>query len=195
MRALARQAWRLAALTATAGLAAPAHAAGAGGGMPQLDPSGFVPQLVWLVITFVALYLVMARVALPRIAQVLEERQTRVAHDLDEAERLKAETEKAIADYEAALAKARASAQAVLGAARQELNAAAARARTDLDAQLAEQAKAAESRIAEAKRQALAGLGGLAAGVARDVVARLGGGAADEAAVQRAVGAALAGGR
>jgi F-type H+-transporting ATPase subunit b len=78
--------------------------------MPQLEIADFAPQLIWLTITFVTLYLVMARIALPRIGAVIEERRDRIADDLDQAEQLKQKTEKAIAAYEQALAQSRAEA-------------------------------------------------------------------------------------
>lgn len=180
-----------AALTASAALAAE----GSSGGMPQLEPSGFAPQLVWLVITFAVLYLVMARVALPRIAEVLEERQTRISHDLDEAERLKKETEKAIADYEAALGQARAQAQAVAGATRARVGAEAGKAKAELDARLADEGKAAEARILAARDQAIAGIGAAAEDITRAVVRQLLGTEADANAVRAAVQAAAKGGR
>ena len=71
------------------------------------DSSKFEAQLVWLAITFIILYVVISRMALPRIGEVLEERQDRIQRDMDEANRLKEETDKAIANYEEALATAR----------------------------------------------------------------------------------------
>ena len=82
-----------------------------GGGLPQLDAHTFAPQLFWLVLTFVALYFILSKVALPRIGEVLEERADRIARDLGAAQRLKDDTDKALADYEKALADARHSGQ------------------------------------------------------------------------------------
>ncbi|HRD78672.1 MAG TPA: F0F1 ATP synthase subunit B', partial [Hyphomicrobiaceae bacterium] len=78
-----------------------AAAAGAkdAGGMPQFNPEHFVPQLFWLIVSFTLLYLLLSRIALPRIGQVIEERQDRVRRDLDEANRMKSDTEKALAAY------------------------------------------------------------------------------------------------
>src|SRR3546814_8652286 len=85
-------------------------------------------------ITFVVLYLLMAKVALPRVAGVLDERKKRLDHDLEEAARLKRETEQAIAEYEQALASARNKAQAIAGDARARMTAAAAAVRAKVEA-------------------------------------------------------------
>ena len=81
--------------------------------MPQLDITTFIPQLFWLIITFVTLYLIMSMVILPKIADVLEQRQDRIASDIQEAERLKLDAEIALKDYESVLFKARESAQEI----------------------------------------------------------------------------------
>lgn len=160
--------------------------------MPQLETATFLPQLVWLLITFVLLYLLMAKVALPRVAAVIDERKRRIDHDLEEAARLKRETEKAIAEYEQALAQARAKAQAIAGDTRAKISADAAASRAKVEAEIAEQTKAAEARILAAKQQALSQLQSVAAGAAADVVSRLSGTAPAADAVDAAVAQALA---
>ena len=160
--------------------------------MPQLETATFLPQLVWLLITFALLYLLMAKVALPRVAAVIDERKRRLDQDLAEAARLKRETEKAIAEYEQALATARAKAQAIAGEARTQIAADSAAMRSKVEAEIAGQTKTAEGRIAAAKQQALASLTSVAAGAAADVVARLSGTAPSGEAVNTAVAQALA---
>lgn len=159
--------------------------------MPQLDTATFLPQLVWLLITFGLLYILMAKVALPRVAAVVDERKKRLDHDLEEAARLKRETEKAIAEYEQALAQARTRAQAIAGDARTRLSADAAAERTKVEAEIGAQTKAAEARIVASKQQALTALKSVAAEAAADVVARLSGTAPAADAVDAAVGKAL----
>src|SRR5262245_48165186 len=80
---------------------------------PPLDPSSFVPQLFWLAVAFGLLYLLVKRVALPRVGDVIEERRERIDRDLAKAENLKSETEQALASYERALGEARAEASAI----------------------------------------------------------------------------------
>lgn len=179
---------------ALAGLAAAIASAIGGGaasaqgaGMPQLNPAGFMPQLVWLGIVFVALYLLMRFVALPRITQVLEERQSRIAHDLDDAEQLKREADKAKADYEAQIAAGRAKAQALAIESRQHVNAQVARQRASQDAAAAEASKAADAAIAAATVKAMANADSVAADLARALAQRLAGIDLDPATVRAAV--------
>jgi F-type H+-transporting ATPase subunit b len=141
--------------------------------MPQLIVPDFVPQIVWLVITFAALYLIMARVALPRIAEVLEERHDRIADDLERAESLKEEAERAIAAFEEALAQARAAAQAIGQAARDELVAEIDKRRSEVEGDLAARAGEAEARIGAARHEALAAVAEIAIDGALAATARL----------------------
>lgn len=160
--------------------------------MPQLEFADYAPQLIWLVITFGVLYLVMARVALPRIGGVIEDRRNRIAEDIDSAERLKLEAEEALKAYEAALAEARAKAVAIAAETRDRLNAEVEAERAKLEAELEAQLEAAEARIRETQEQAQAEVRGIAADVAADLIAALNGTTPDRAKVEAAVDAALA---
>jgi F-type H+-transporting ATPase subunit b len=141
--------------------------------MPQFDLNTFPPQLIWLAITFVVMYLLMARVALPRVADVLETRQDRIADDLDQAEQLKQQAEKVMAEYEAALAEARAEAQAILAKSAADAAAAADRRSAEVTERLGNQANEATKRIAAAKADALAELKDVATELAKAAADRL----------------------
>jgi F-type H+-transporting ATPase subunit b len=159
--------------------------------MPQLDYLDWAPQLVWLAISFAALYLIMARLALPRIATVLEERRDRIATDLDQAEQLKKQTEEAIAAYEQALAEARARAHAIAQETRDKLGAEVEAERAEVEATLAETLAEAEARIQASKDTALAHVDEVAAETAEMIVKQLVGGKVTKAEVKSAVGKAL----
>ncbi len=141
--------------------------------MPQLNIADFPPQLVWLVISFVILYIAMAKIAVPRISEVLESRQDRIARDLDEAKRLSDESEKAKADYEAALEEARAKAHGMVSELKSDIAKSQAASQADLEAKLAENAKAAEAGIASAKETALSNVRTIAGEAAKAAVAKL----------------------
>lgn len=141
--------------------------------MPQLDPSNYAGQIFWLVITFVALYWVLVRLALPRVAEVLEARQRKIDDDLDRAAAAKQEAEKVLAAYDRRMAEGRAEALGLLRQASDEMAAEAAKRHEALAGKLAEDVKAAEARILEAKTAAVRGIGEVAAEVAQSAARRL----------------------
>jgi F-type H+-transporting ATPase subunit b len=149
------------------------HPAGGRGPFPPFNKQTFPSQLLWLTLTFVALYLLMARIALPRIDSILERRRQRIAGDLAEALRLKGESDAAIASYEKSLAEARARAQALINDSRQQQAAEAEAARKALDATLNARIAQAERSIAETKSAAMANVRGIATGAAAAIVERL----------------------
>jgi F-type H+-transporting ATPase subunit b len=165
--------------------AAPADAHGATGThasteahsevFPPFDPASFGGQLLWLAITFAALYFLMSRVALPRIGSILETRRTRIEGDLKEAERLRQETEKAAAAYEAALAEARKNAHGIAEETRAGIKADIDGRRADVEATLSKRVSEAEARIQADKDAALANVGGIAAETAQALVAKISG--------------------
>jgi len=155
--------------------------------MPQLAVDTFSPQIIWLAISFAALYLLMARVALPRIAEVLEERQDRIATDLEQAEKLRDGARAAQTAYEAALAEARSEAHAMAAEARERAAAEAAARAAESNSRLKARIAEAEARIARAKAGAVANLRAAAGDIARAATARLIGVEIDAAAAARAL--------
>src|SRR5690606_6291422 len=149
------------------------------GVFPPFDATTFPSQLLWLAITFAALYFVMKKVALPRIGDILEERRDRIEGDLAEAERLRQKTDQAIASYEAALAEARSNAHTIAEAARAENKSKLEAARAKVEANLAKKVTEAEARIAETKTEALGHVDEIATETAQAVVAQLVGNVSD----------------
>ncbi|MFY9210177.1 MAG: F0F1 ATP synthase subunit B' [Aestuariivita sp.] len=147
----------------------------AGPGMPQLDFSTFPNQIFWLVLTLVAIYLILSRVALPRIGAVLAERQGTITNDIAKAEDLKQQAVEAEEAYNRALAEARSEAQRISAEARAEIQAdldeAIAKADAEISARSAESAKA----IAEIRAGALESVREVAKDTALEIVAAMGG--------------------
>lgn len=141
--------------------------------MPQFWAEYFSPQLVWLVISFAVLYVLMAKVALPRVADVLEGRQDRIASDLDQAKQLQEQAEKVIAQYESALAEARSEAQGMLAQVAAEAKAKAEQRNTEVAERLHRESSAASERIEAAKTEALSDLQGVARDIAQAAAERL----------------------
>ncbi|CUA94722.1 F0F1 ATP synthase subunit B [Pannonibacter indicus] len=133
-----------------------------GAGFPPFDPTHFVSQLFWLFVTFLIFYWIMKNVALPRIAGILEDRHDRIAGDLSEAERLKRETDEAIAAYEQALSEARARARAIAQDTREKLKAETDARRATAEQGLAAKLAEADAHISSIKDKALAQVGEIA---------------------------------
>ena len=161
--------------------------------MPQLDPAGFLPQLFWLAVTFLVLYLLMKRFAVPQVGRAIDARRQLLDSDLGRAGALKAEAETLLAGYERALATARADAQARLRETAERMAAEAAERQRGLAATLAEQVAVAERRIAAARDDALGDIRGIAVDVGRNVVEKLTGSAPNAGEMAAAVEGALAG--
>ena len=158
--------------------------------MPQLNPLDWAPQLIWLVITFGILYLLMKWVALPKIGSVIEMRQGRIAGDLEAADKLRRETQEAIAAYEQALAEAKARAHGIAQEARNKLKDEVAAERAALERDLVAKSAEAEARILEAKVSALKDVNAVASETAAEIVRRLIGIAPAKPEVDLAVAAA-----
>jgi F-type H+-transporting ATPase subunit b len=159
--------------------------------MPQLDIATFAPQLIWLAIIFIALYLVMTRVGLPQVGGILAQRRQRLDGDLAKAAQMKDEAAAVIASYERALATARADAQAMVRETTERLNAEAAKRQHELAQALAAETARAESRIEAAKHEALAGLREVAIEVAQAASLKVAGVPLDRANAGAAVDAVL----
>jgi len=161
------------------------------GGMPQLDFSTYAPQLIWLLITFGVLYLLMSRVALPRVGQALEARRDHIANDLDQAAQFREETDAAIQGYETALAEARAKAHTIAAETRDALGRETDDLRDALETDLDQKLAQADERIAATKRDAMRNVQDIATDVATAVVAQLGVSGVDPAKITHAVDAEL----
>ncbi|NDR57335.1 F0F1 ATP synthase subunit B' [Aliiruegeria sabulilitoris] len=151
-----------------------AHQAAEGAGMPQLDFSTFPNQIFWLIITILAIYFILTKIALPRIAGVLAERKGTITNDIAAAEELKLKAVEAEKAYEKALAEARSEAQKIAAetraAIKEQLDLATAKADADISAKSAESA----AHIAEIRDSALEAVNAVANDTAAEIVASLG---------------------
>ncbi|PLX36218.1 MAG: ATP F0F1 synthase subunit B' [Hyphomicrobiales bacterium] len=164
---------------------------GGGGNFPPFDGTTFPSQLLWLAITFAVFYYLMSKVALPRIAGILEDREDRIAGDRAEADRLKRETDEAIAAYEQALAEARNKAHGIARTTREKLEADVQAKRHAAEEGLATKLADAEARIAGIKTVALAEVGTIATETAETLVTTLVGGKVTKTELTKAVTASM----
>lgn len=167
-----------------------------GGAKPQFPPFSsetFASQIFWFVITFVLLYLLMSRLALPRVGAIVAARAGKISGDLADAQKLKDETDNALAGYEKKLADARTNAQSIAGQTRDKLMAQADERRKTLEGKLADRLHDAEKTIAQTKTQAMSNVRSIATDTASAIVERLIGTKPDAKTVGDAVDQSLKG--
>jgi F-type H+-transporting ATPase subunit b len=162
-----------------------------GKGFPPFEKQTFASQLLWLAIFFIALYAIIARLAIPRIGGIIAARAQRVGDDLGEANRLKDQSDAALNAYEASIADARGRAQTLANETRDRLNAEAEEHRRRLETDLNARLVKAEEVIAATKTAAMTNVHGIAADTASAIVERLIGNAPSGAAIEAAVTEAL----
>ena len=160
---------------------------------PPFQKDTFASQLVSLLVAFVALYLIVSRIALPRVGSLLDERQKAIESDLSEAQTLKDASDAALKAYESELASARSRAQAISAETREKLNAASEAERKTLEQRLSVKLADAEKSIATTRETAMSNVRGIAADAAAAIVQRLTGVLPDGTSVDRAVDASLKG--
>jgi F-type H+-transporting ATPase subunit b len=123
--------------------------------MPQLDPSSYPSQLFWLTVTFLFLYLMLARFIVPRIGGILEGRRSRIEGDLADAARFRDEAEAARTAYEKELHDTRARAQALIAEAQAKAGAEASERLSALDRDMARRISEAQQHVELARERAL----------------------------------------
>ncbi len=155
-------------------------------GMPQLCFDWWPNQIFWLVVTLVVLYLVLSRIALPRIAGIIAERQGTISNDLAAAEELKAKANEAEEAYNRALAEARAESQRISAETKAEIQAELDAELARADAEIAARTAESEKAIAEIRATAVENVREVARATAAEIVLAFGG-KADDAAVTEAV--------
>lgn len=159
----------------SAGTAVPAEGGHGEGAFPPFDPSTFPSQILWLAITFGLFYLFLKKVIVPRLGGILEVRENRIAQDIEQANKLKADADAAVAAYEQELAEARANANVIGQQARDGAKSEAETARKSIEASLEQKLAEAEERVAKIKATAMQDVGSIAEETAAAIVAALGG--------------------
>ena len=169
------------------GAAAVEHAEG----MPQLDFSTFPNQIFWLVVTLVVTYLILNRLAVPRIRGILAERSRSIEHDLELADTYRKKAVEAEEAYERALNEARARAREIVASTRAGIQADLDAATSEADARIAAKLAESEDRILEIRDNAARSVELVATEVAGEIVRSVLPAAQDPDSVRTAVAARM----
>jgi F-type H+-transporting ATPase subunit b len=144
-----------------------------GGAFPPFDVDNFAPQLVWLALTFGLLYVLMSRIALPRIGTILSDRETRIESDLAASRDLQTKAQAAAAEHDETLRATKAQAQAIGRDAQQQAASETQARRSAQEAEFAKKLAEADAQITAAKAQALAHVEEIATDAAGSILEKL----------------------
>ncbi|MCF8474828.1 MAG: hypothetical protein K9G26_09035 [Emcibacter sp.] len=156
--------------------------------MPQLDPAVFLPQIFWLVVIFGLIYLFITYNAAPRITEVLERRQSKIASDLEEASDLQVKADEARILYEKSLEQARAKAASTITTKREAIKVDVETQYNKLSEKITAEIAVADEKIKVAKEAALDDVQAMAADICKDVILSVSGLALDEKVIAKVVG-------
>jgi F-type H+-transporting ATPase subunit b len=164
----------------------------AGGGhvessFPPFDPVNFMPMLIWLFLSFGLLYLLMSKIALPRVESILHTRADKITKDIGEAHAFRAQSEEAAAAHDKTIADAKAKALALAQETHASLAAETEANRLALEAELNARLAASETQILEMKAKAMGNVEAIASEAAAAIVQRVTGKSADPRAIARAL--------
>jgi F-type H+-transporting ATPase subunit b len=164
----------------------------AGGGhgetsFPPFDPVNFTPMLIWLSLSFGLFYLLMSKIALPRVESILHARAHKITKDIGEANAFRARSEEAAAAHDKTIADAKAKALALAQETHTRLNAETEANRLALEAELNARIAASETQILEMKAKAMGNVEAIASEAAAAIVQHITGQPADPTAIARAI--------
>ncbi len=169
----------------TTGTAHPSE--GGAGGLPQFDPTWWPGQMVWFLIIFAVLFVLMAKIFVPRVSGTIAAREDRISGDIAQARALKAQAEAQAAEAEAEMARARSSAGKLAADAKGRAQAEANKRQAAEEAALGESVAKAEAEIRGARDQAMTHVRDIAAETVQAIVAKLTGTAPSSSDVDAAL--------
>jgi F-type H+-transporting ATPase subunit b len=148
------------------------------GGLPQFDLAQWPGQMVWMLIIFGVLFILFARVFVPKVGGAIADREDRISGDFGAARKLKDEADALAAAAAAEMEQARAAAQKLAVDAKTAARADAAKREALEEAKIAETLAKSEAMLASAREAAMSHVRGIAEDAAGLIISKLTGAAA-----------------
>ncbi len=143
------------------------------GGMPQLNPDYWISQIFWVILVFVTLYVILWRAILPKINENLENRKSQILTDLDEAQKLKDQSEKKISEYNKILSDAKQEAKKILDKTRKKVNLDIKNKKNQFDLEIGKEIEKAEKEIKTLKFSSIKDVNKIAIEASSEIVRKI----------------------
>ena len=143
------------------------------GGMPQLNPEFWISQIVWLILTFGALYIVLSKVILPKISDNLESRRSQILENIEIAEKQREESEEKVKEFEKIILNSKLEAKNLFNEARQKVLEDVDKKRSELEKSIEAEIVSAEKEIQSLNSNSLENIKKIATDTSADLIRQL----------------------
>ena len=124
-------------------------------GMPQLNPKYWASQAFWLIIIFLSIYILIARIFIPKIKSNIDMRESKIRKDLEEAKIFREEAEKKLKAYKDLMESAKVDAKKILSESSQKLNEDMQAKKNKIQKEIEQETRNAEKEIQKFKSESL----------------------------------------
>ena len=156
-------------------------------GMPQLDPKYWASQAFWLILVFSVLYISIAKFFLPKIKKNLDNRESKIKEDLDEANKLKNLSEKKIKEYEIILENSKKEVTKILLDSKNTLNKDIKNKKDSMEKEIENEISKAQKEILEMKKNSISSISNISQEIASNIIEKMSGDKLNESSIKAVV--------
>ena len=156
-------------------------------GMPQLDPKYWASQAFWLILVFSILYISIAKFYLPKIKKNLDDRESKIKEDLDEANKLKNLSEKKIKEYEIILENSKKEVTKILLESKNILNKDIKNKKDSMEKEIENEISKAQKEILEMKKNSISSISNISQEIASNIIEKMSGDKLNESSIKAVV--------
>ena len=156
-------------------------------GMPQLDPKYWASQAFWLILVFSILYISIAKFYLPKIKKNLDNRESKIKEDLDEANKLKNLSEKKIKEYEIILENSKKEVTKILLESKNILNKDIKNKKDSMEKEIENEISKAQKEILEMKKNSISSISNISQEIASNIIEKMSGDKLNESSIKAVV--------
>ena len=156
-------------------------------GMPQLDPTYWASQAFWLILVFSVLYISIAKFYLPKIKKNIDDRESKIKEDLDEANNLKNLSEKKIKEYEIILENSKREVTKILLESKNKLNRDIQNKKEVMEREIETEISKAQREILDLKKGSIDSINNISQEIASNIIEKISGDKLNESSVKAAV--------
>ena len=149
------------------------QAFGAEEGMPQLNPEFWASQIFWLILIFSSLYIVIWKIFLPKIADSIENRKSKINNDLNETQKLKENAEKKLNDYNKIIEEAKKESKRIFEDSKKKLDSDIENKKQKFNEEIEKELLSVEKEIKSLKKSSISNINKIAVEISSEMIKQI----------------------